>query len=377
MHYDIVVIGAGTVGMSAGYYLSSRGKKVALVDCDDPPHENGSHHGDTRVIRHAYGEGEKYVPLALRASELWDDLEKNYGEKIFQNTGVLNIGTKDSPFLKNVFASAEKYSLPVEELSAPEINDRWEGFSLDDHFVGCFEKNSGYLFSEKAIKAYRQLAAKNGARFYFNHRVDKISVKDSIVEVALSSGMITAEKMLISSGKGTNDILSLLGEQLPLSPLRKTFSWFNTDESKYNDSIFPTWSFDDGEKTYYGFPSINHAGVKIGRHDGGIEVDSQAQLEKFGTYAEDRGDVSNFLREHFSDEALLTRGEVCTYTNTPDGDFIIDYLPEYKHIYVACGFSGHGFKFASALGEILSQLILDGTSELDISHFSINRFMRG
>lgn len=376
MHYDVVVIGAGTVGMSAGYYLSSRGKKVALVDCDDPPHENGSHHGDTRVIRHAYGEGEKYVPLALRASELWEDLEKNVGETIFQNTGVLNIGTKDSPFLNNVFASAEKYSLPVEELSAQEINDRWEGFSLDDHFVGCFEKYSGYLFSEKAIKAYRQLAAKNGASFYFNNKVEKISVKGSTVEVTLSSGMITADQILISSGKGTNDILSLLGQQVPLSPLRKTFSWFNTDETKYNDAMFPTWTFDDGEETYYGFPSINQAGVKIGRHDGGSEVDSQVQLEKFGTYPEDQADVSNFLRENFSDEAPLTRGEVCTYTNTPDGDFIIDYLPGYQHVYVACGFSGHGFKFASALGEILSQLILDGTSELDISHFSINRFMK-
>src|SRR5690625_3648713 len=141
--FDVIIIGAGSVGMATGYYLSKRGQSVALIDKYDPPHANGSHHGDTRLIRHAYGEGENYVPLVLRSQQLWEQLATNTNMEIFLKTGVLNVGTAESSFFENVIQSAEKYSLEIEILSASEINERWPGFQLTPEYRGCYENNSG------------------------------------------------------------------------------------------------------------------------------------------------------------------------------------------------------------------------------------------
>src|SRR5690625_936246 len=150
-----------------------------------------------RIIRHAYGEGEKYVPLAIKASELWDELGKSSGERVFEKTGVLNVGTKNSSFLNNVKASAQRFSLPVTELTAQEINTTWKSFSLDNRLMGCFEKNSGGLLSEKAVKTFRQLAYQDGTQFYFNDIVKMVSIKKSLIEVSLEQKKITGDKLLI------------------------------------------------------------------------------------------------------------------------------------------------------------------------------------
>ncbi|MFA1820847.1 N-methyl-L-tryptophan oxidase [Virgibacillus oceani] len=374
MDYDVIIIGAGTAGMSAGYYLSERGQKVALIDAYDPPHSEGAHHGDTRIIRHAYGEGANYVSMALRASELWADLEEKANRKIFYNTGVLNIGTRDSDFLNNVIHTAEEFSLPVKIFSASEVNAKWRGFQLDDHLLGCFESGSGVLLSEEAIRAYRELALHHGATLYWNTMAEKIEVTEANVKVSFNGEHITGKNLLITTGKGTNKVLSLLDVELPLTPTRKTFSWFDSSEDLYHPGVFPAWSYDDGKQTLYGFPSIEQAGLKIGRHDGGIPVNPENELEGFGTHPEDKNDVMNFVNKHFSEPGNHKSGKVCTYTNSPDGDFIIDRLPRYSNIVVASGFSGHGFKFGSVFGEILSQMIVDGSPELDISSFSLARF---
>ncbi|MCK9906215.1 FAD-dependent oxidoreductase, partial [Frankia sp. Cpl3] len=136
---------------------------VLMIDAFDPPHVNGSHHGDTRIIRHAYGEGREYVPLALRAQELWGKLEQEAGISLFANTGVLNVGETGSSFIQEMIISAEQFSLPLEVLSAEEINRRWAGMSLADGLVGCYETTSGVLFSEECIRAYRKLATEKGA----------------------------------------------------------------------------------------------------------------------------------------------------------------------------------------------------------------------
>ena len=151
MEADAIIIGAGSMGMAAGYYLARGNKKVVLIDPYDPPHAEGSHHGETRLIRHAYGEGENYVPMALRAQELWFELERESGRRLFHQTGVLNIGTPESDFLKNVRRSVEVHSLPADFLTAPEVNERWPGFQLSGELTACYEPNSGILMSEEAI----------------------------------------------------------------------------------------------------------------------------------------------------------------------------------------------------------------------------------
>ncbi|MGM8211983.1 N-methyl-L-tryptophan oxidase [Virgibacillus sp. W0430] len=374
MNADVIIIGAGSVGMAAGYYLSKQNKHVVLIDSNDPPHEKGSHHGATRIIRHAYGEGASYVPMALRAQKLWEELEKESKRTLFYRTGVLNIGPSESSFIQNVIKSAKQYQLHVEQLSAKEIRTKWKGFTIPSHLIGCYEPQSGVLMSEACVMAYKKQAMKNGAIFLKNTNVRSINTQSELIKVQTNQQTIQGEQLIITAGKGTNDILSMIGEKLPLQPMRKTFSWFHAKEELYKAGRFPAWTYDLDGETYYCFPSIEKSGLKIGRHDGGIPVSSKAELEPYGTYREDYEDVSKLLQMIVEEPMEHDKGKVCTYTNTPDGHFIIDKLKNHKNVFVSCGFSGHGFKFSSVVGEILSKMATASPIELNIKDFAIERF---
>ncbi|MGK7379587.1 N-methyl-L-tryptophan oxidase [Planococcus sp. 1R117A] len=375
MEYDVIIVGAGSMGMAAGYYLAKKGKRILLLDSYDPPHTEGSHHGDTRIIRHAYGEGESYVAMALRAQALWNELQELSDEKLFVNTGVINIAQPDSLFIQNVIKSGEKYSLNVEQLSAEEINQRWEGFQVPEGYIGCYELDSGVLMSENCIRAFKKEAIKHGAVLKAHTAVTSISIFDEHVQVATTDESFTADSLILTPGAAARKLLPLVGLELPLQELRNTFSWFETDESIYPANRFPAFTFELPTEMYYGFPSINGAGVKIGRHDGGRPRDMRKPPEEFGTHPQDQQDVSRFANRYMPKVGQHVSGQPCTYTNTPDEDFIIDKHPDYEHVILACGFSGHGFKFSSAVGEILSELATGNRqSALDISPFTINRF---
>lgn len=372
--YDVAIIGAGSMGMAAGYYLAKQHQHVALIDADDPPHSEGSHHGETRLIRHAYGEGASYVPMVLRAQELWLALEKEAGRKLFHKTGVLNISREGSSFLHNVLKGATMHSLPLEKMTAADINNRWKGFDIPDDLVGCYEPDSGVLMSESCVQTYRDLARKEGATLFSHSTITNINAEPENITIETREQTIQAKELIITAGKGTNDVLGMLDVQLPLQPTRKTFSWFHSDETTYKMGAFPAWTYDVDNDTYYGFPSIDETGTKVGRHSGGRAVQSTETLEAFGTYPEDTGDVARLVNAIMPDELAHKEGKVCTYTNTPDGDFIINRLGAHPNVKIACGFSGHGFKFASVVGEILSEMVLNGESKQDISGFRMDRF---
>ena len=371
-HYEVIVIGAGTMGMSAGYFLAKQGVRTLLLDSFEPPHGNGSHHGDTRIIRHAYGESRQYVPLALSAHKLWHELEEESGQALFQITGVLSVGVEGSPFIDEEIVSAQTFSLPLEVLQAEEIRKRWPGIIIPDNYVGCFEPASGVLFSEECIRAYRKLALQHGATLLDHTRVQQVDMDQQGVFVHTDKGVFSADKLIISSGAWSGKIMSEL--DLPLQPWRKVFAWFESDSSLFQSDVFPAFIFDLPEEHYYGFPSFRGGGVKIGRRDGGHLVDPDQVNREFGILPEDEGDVRRFLETHMPRAAgKLKRGQVCMFTNTPDLHFIIDQHPTHPHVTIAAGFSGHGFKFGSVVGEILSQLAVKGETEHDISLFSILR----
>ncbi|WP_010283785.1 N-methyl-L-tryptophan oxidase [Bacillus timonensis] len=375
MDFDVIIVGAGSMGMAAGYYLAKQGKQVLLIDSHNPPHSEGSHHGETRIIRHAYGEGESYVKMALRAQVLWNELQELSEEEIFINTGVINIGPLHSTFIQNVISSAEKYSLNVKRITAEEIQQRWPGFSVPEGYIGCYERDSGVLMSENCISAYKTEAIKQGAILKPNSPVTSIDVFEDYVQVKTEKDSYTAKSLIFTPGAGSRKLLPLLGLELPLQEVRKTFSWFDTDEEIYRTDSFPAFAFEFSTETFYGFPSIKEAGVKIGRHDGGQPRDMDRPNEPFGTYEDDIKDVSRFAERYIHKVGQHRMGKVCTYTNTPDEDFIIDKHPNHDHVVIACGFSGHGFKFSSVVGEILSELVTgDGQTMFDITPFSLKRF---
>ncbi len=374
MHYDVIVIGAGSMGMAAGSFLSKSGKRTLLLDSYDPPHNKGSHHGDTRMIRYAYAEGEEYVPFVLKARELWRDLEKETGRELFLQTGVLNAGDHQSKFVQNIISSSKTYSLPLEVLSSHEVNERWPGMTLPENYIGCYEPTSGVLKCEECIEAYRELAEKYGAEVLTNQKVKELYIHGKKVTVRTEEQTFSSDALIVSAGAWSGPLLAKLKLNLPLKPVRKTFAWFDAHEELYNSQSFPAFAVDAPQGLYYGFPSINGSGLKTGRHDGGDRINPDEPLALFGEQEEDESDLAGFLNRYMPESGPLKFGKTCMYTMTPDEKFIIDLHPNHSNVAIASGFSGHGFKFSSAVGQVLSELIIAGKSEQDISSFSIRRF---
>lgn len=377
-NYDVVVIGAGSMGMAAGYFLAKNGKKTLLLDSFNPPHDHGSHHGETRIIRYAYGEGEQYVPFALRARDLWQDLAQKTNKELFLQTGVINVGDRDDRFIQNVITSAGKFDLPLEVLSSGDIHKKWEGIYLPENFIGCYEPTSGILKVELCMEAYRELAVKEGAEIRTNSKVIQIDTQsDHQLIITTENGeSFTSNSAVLSVGAWAGELLKQLDLNLPLTPIRKTFAWYDVDEGLYSRSKFPAFAFKLSDSIFYGFPSIDGAGLKVGRHDGGEMINPDEDKLPFGEVLGDEEDLTSFLDRFMPHEHTLKFGKTCMYTMTPDEDFIIDTHPNFKNIAIAAGFSGHGFKFASAVGEALSNLIIKGKTDLDITPFAINRFNR-
>ncbi|MFB7139157.1 N-methyl-L-tryptophan oxidase [Gottfriedia sp. NPDC056225] len=374
-HYEVIIVGAGSMGMAAGYYLSKRNQNTLLIDAFDPPHSFGSHHGDTRIIRHAYGESREYVPLALRAQKLWEELEQISGRKLFSKTGVLCAGAPGSTFTQEVKKSAEEFSLPLEILDGSEINARWPGMNLPEGFIGCLETSSGILFSEDCIRAYKELYIQEGNSLKTNTPVMDIEIDSNIAIVRTEDAIYTADKLVVCAGAWSGKILEKTGVHIPLKPIRKTVGWFECDKMLYDSNSLPAFTIDLIDEHYYGFPNLHNSGLKIGRHDGGHSVDPNKFNREFGEYKEDEADLRSFLSQYIPKaNGKLLKGKTCLYTMTPDEHFIIDQHPENKNIIIATGFSGHGFKFASGVGEIIADLVTKQKSAFDLSMFSLNRF---
>ncbi|MEQ7790391.1 N-methyl-L-tryptophan oxidase [Staphylococcus nepalensis] len=373
-HYEVIVVGAGSMGMSAGYYLAKNGVKTLMIDAFDPPHENGSHSGDTRLIRHACGEGLEYVPLALRAQTLWDELQNETNERIFSNTGVITFGQSDSLFVQTAIDGGRKYNLNVETLSADEINERWPGITIAPDQMGCYEPEAGVLFSQNCIRTFKRLALNHGAELKTNSPVMNIDMFDDVVNVQTNSNTFTANKLIITGGAWNKKILDDLGLQLQLQPSRQTIAWFDSDDILYKSDGFPGFFADVPSGVYYGFPSIDGTGLKIGRYDNGDPIDPMYYNKVFGAYEKDENDISHFLNQYMQQAyGNINVGKTCMFTNTLDENFVIDKHPRYEHIVIAGGFSGHGYKFSSAIGEVLYELVTKGKSTQDISLFKITR----
>lgn len=298
-HFDVIIIGAGSMGMAAGYYLAKQGVTTLLVDAFDPPHTEGSHHGDTRIIRHAYGEGRGYVPLALRAQQLWDELQNETHHNIFTKTRVLGFGPKnDSAFIDEAIESAKQYSLPIEVLDATEVQNRWSGVKLPDDYHAIFEPESGVLFSENCIRAYRELALAHGATILPNTPVEDVTVGENSVSIQTDKGLFTANKLILSSGAWNSKWFAKLDLNVPIEPRRQTIGWFEADEMLYSSTTFPAFTAVSSIGMYYGFPSFDGSGVKIGRHDYGQPVDPDKVDRQFGIYPEDEAYTREFLERY-------------------------------------------------------------------------------
>ncbi|XP_031632803.1 uncharacterized protein LOC116346742 isoform X2 [Contarinia nasturtii] len=368
MIFDLVVIGSGSVGSAAAFYATKAGLKVLAIDSGNPPHDQASHHGETRLIRHAYGEGLQYVPMVLRAQQLWYELKQLGGKRIMHKCGLIT--PDDGKFIGNVIESARKYNLPLEILPSSAVMQRWPQINMPNDYIGVFEADSGYLKCETAISHYIRLAKKAGCVQLFNTCVTGVSRDGEIEKVHTVSGEHFGRKVLFSAGTWLTKILP----ELPVQPVRKVFSWHQSDDDYNECNHFPGFivTLPNGDN-YYGFPA-NENVLKIGKHNGGQSINSADERKPFGEFADDNTEVVEILGQFFPGVGACLFGKSCTYDLTADDDFIIDTQPGEPNRLIISGLSGHGFKFASVLGEIAATFAQGKSVSFDLTPFALARF---
>jgi monomeric sarcosine oxidase len=382
--YDVIVLGAGGVGSAALYELARRGVRAVGIDRFHPPHDRGSSHGQTRVVRQAYFEHPDYVPLLKKSYQLWRELEAATGRQLFYEVGVLEVGRADGDVVPGVLRAAAEHRLDVDQIAAPEIERRWPGLRVPGELIGVFERNAGYLLVEECVAAQLEAAAAAGAKLLVDTVVHDWSADEHGVVVRTSAGALTAQRLIVSAGSWTAPLwtgrLSDQSEEDSLFPnlvvRRKSLFWFETDSPRYDVAAgFPVYLFELPTGVFYGFPRLDGRSVKVAEHTGGRAVDDPANVDRTIDLGEQRR-LEAFLATHLPEVSpRVADHAVCLYTMSPDEHFIVDRHPQHANVVFAAGLSGHGFKFTPVLGRALAELALDGGTRLPIDFLSLGRFL--
>jgi len=379
MIWDVAVIGLGAMGSAISYYLTQQGARVVGVDRFDPPHTFGSSHGQTRVIREAYFEHPAYVPLLQTAYTNWEKLEAESGDSLLLQTGGLMLGKPDSTLIQGSRESAERYGIAHEILSQPEIMSRYPAFSLPTDMIGLKEQRAGLLYPEKCIASYLDLARRAGAEILTNQPLLNWQREGSGFVLQTSESELRCNKLVIASGAWTGSLLPELA--LPLQVTRQVLFWFETPEPNPNPNPFaigqfPIFLLEYGPDEFlYGFPDQGE-GFKIAQHLPGRPQDPDLLSQSVEPAEIEQ--MTEFLARFFpalssKHPAKLSKTAVCMYTNTPDGHFLIDRHPEHDALWLVSPCSGHGFKFASALGDVLARAVLAERPAPELDFFSLAR----
>jgi sarcosine oxidase len=366
------VIGAGGMGSAATFELARRGRSVLALEQFPLVHDRGSSHGHTRIIRRAYYEHSAYVPLVCRAYERWYDLEQRTGRHLLTECDCLCVGPPDGEVVNGVLASAREHDLAVDRLDGAALRTRFPQFRFDEGYVGVLEHQAGFLYVEDCVRAHLDAARSLGATIQADEAVTSWRSDGRSVAVTTSEGEYKATTLILTAGPWARRLLAELGA--PLRVMRQTMLWFGTaDDAPFRRDRFPIFLAEVPDGPFYGLPVIDGRGLKVARHYGAPELDSPDEIERAVRPA-DEPPVRQFLNAHLpAANGPLRYGQTCIYTLTPDRHFLIDLHPQYRNVAVAGGFSGHGFKFASAVGEILADLVEAGQTRHPIGMFSFAR----
>jgi monomeric sarcosine oxidase len=370
--YDVIVLGAGGAGSAALYHLARRGARVVGIERFAPPHDRGSSHGQTRIIRQAYFEHPDYVPLLRRSYALWRELEQHTGRKLYFATGLLEVGPHDGVVIPGVLQSARRHGLEVETLSDDEARRRFPGFRIPPGCEAVFERDAGYLLVEDCVRTHAEEAQRLGAELRIGESIRAWRVENGSVVVETDRGKYRSAKLVISPGAWATTLLADLG--IPLRVVRKHLHWFANDDVRLRaDRGCPAFFYETPQGYYYGFPQFNESGVKAAEHSGGDTVTDPLAVDRSLDAAE-LNRVQAFLADHLPGVSRRSTAHVvCMYTMTPDEHFLVGMHPQHPQVVLVAGLSGHGFKFTPVLGEILAQLALDGQTPHPIEFLSPGR----
>ncbi|HEY3684701.1 MAG TPA: N-methyl-L-tryptophan oxidase, partial [Streptosporangiaceae bacterium] len=371
MTYDVAVVGLGGMGSAAAYHLAARGHRVVGLERFGPAHDQGSSHGDSRIIRLAYFEHPSYVPLLRRAYELWRDTERASGRRLLTVTGGVFIGEPDAVTVTGALRSARMWDLDHEYLDGAGLARRFPTLRPGPDDVAVYEPHAGYVEPEATVRAHLDLAGRHGADLRFGERVTGWQAGGHGVRVTTDQGTYDADRLVVAAGAWAGSMLSDLS--LPLAVERQVMHWFEPDDrSAFAAPDHPIYVWDIAGDQVYGFPirpGDQSAKVAFFRRPNPTNPDHVDREVHESETAEIKAALSSripALRAHVA-------AKTCLYTLTPDHNFIIGPHPAHPNVVVAAGFSGHGFKFVPVVGEILTDLTETGTTPHNITLFTPTR----
>lgn len=376
--FDTIVLGLGAMGSAAALACVQRGKTVLGLEQFPLVHDQGSSHGHSRIIREVYFEHPAYVPLVQEAFERWNDLEARSGESLLTHCACANIGPPGSEIIQGVQRAAGEHRLSIETWDAPAIRAKIPALKVPDDYIAVVESNAGWLRVEECVRIMQQLASTSGATLRDQERVISWKCTARHVEVRTDRNSYQAGNLIITAGPWAGQLLTELG--LPLRVMRQQQLWFTPPMDvamQYAAPQLPIFIIDTPTGHFYGIPSQAGPGVKIAQHYGAPELLTPDSIHR-SFCDQDLVPVRQFLNSYFPTlgHATLSSSAVCIYTLSPDHHFIIDRHPHHERVAFATGFSGHGFKFAPVIGEMLADL-LEGKVRAGTQHlFSSNRFMQ-
>ena len=373
MRYDAIVLGIGGMGSAAAYHLARRGRRVLGIEQFPIPHEFGSSHGVTRIIRLAYSEHPSYVPLLRRAYELWREMERRAGERLLVITGGVDIGSAESETIVGSLRSCREHGLTHEVLDAAETARRFPGFRLPAELMAVFQPDGGFVLPERSIEVHAAAARERGAEIHTGERVTEWSPAGGGVEVRTDRGVYAADRLVITAGPWAAKCVPML-ERLAV-PERQVLIWTETlRPERFAMGAFPIFNMEAEEGRFYGFPEYGVPGFKLGKYHHRREWTDPDRVDR-ELHPEDEAVLREAVRRYFPDADGATLAmKTCLFTNSPDEHFILDVHPEWPQVSMAAGFSGHGFKFAPVIGEIMADLALDAGSRFELGLFRLGRF---
>ena len=384
---DIAVIGLGAVGSATLYQAAKLGARVIGIDRFEPPHDQGSSHGETRITRQAIGEGREFVPLVLRSNQIWEELEAATGRDLMTRNGGLVLASPavggshhgSSSFLLDTVSAAKEFGIPHQQLTSDDIRRLYPQFRLTADEVGYFEPGAGFLRPEACVETQLAQAKKLGARVFTSETVLEVRPAGGSVEVRTDKATYSAAKVILTAGPW---ITKLLPPEYVrhFRVYRQTLCWFALERNfeSYAPERFPVFIWITGNRTQdmlYGFPAIDgpDGGLKVAteRYENTVDPDA---VPRDVSEASTAAMYSEYIAPRFPDVgSQCLRTATCLYTVTPDAKFVIDYADAAQNILFASACSGHGFKHSPAVGEALAQRALDLPATLDLSAFRWER----
>jgi sarcosine oxidase len=372
-HFDVIVAGGGAMGTAATWQLAKRGLRVACLDRFAPPHALGSSHGSTRIIREAYYEHPLYVPLVRRAFALWDELAQEVAVlPLYFLTGGAYVGQPTSALLRGVHASVHEHAIRHDVLDAHALAQRYPALRAEPAMQAIVEERAGFLYVAASIRAMRSRALAAGAQLTDHEPIERFEVGANQVIVRTARDSYRADRLVVSVGAWIRELVPQLAGIFSVQ--RQVTVWCAAlgPGVAPNEAPVTIWELPSGE-AFYTIPDEGD-GFKIGVHYGG-RLTNAADIDR-RVHDTEQQKGRELLARYIPPAAGEVRSaSVCMYTNTPDLHFAIDWLPGSKErVLIVSPCSGHGFKFAPAIGEIAADMITNGHAEFDVGPFSLRRF---